>query len=71
MTSYRGDEAIDLFGFSRLWSLTVGYAKTTSRIDSQNRRKTLNKEKLLKEFVFKYTNIGHGKGGTDYGNKYI
>ena len=51
MISYRGDEAIDWFGFSRLWSLTVGYAKTTSRIDSQNRRKTLNKEKLLKEFV--------------------
>ena len=42
MTSYRGVEAIDWFGFSRLWSLTVGYAKTTSRIDSQNRRKTLN-----------------------------
>ena len=61
MTSYRGVEAIDWFGFSRLWSLTVGYAKTTSRIDSQNRRKTL----------IKYTNIGHGKGGTDYGNKYI
>ena len=40
MTSYRGVEAIDWFGFSRLWSLTVCYAKTTSRIDSQNRRKT-------------------------------
>lgn len=44
MTSYRGVEAIDWFGFSRLWSLTVGYAKTTSRIDSQNRRKTLIKK---------------------------
>ena len=43
MTSYRGDEAIDWFGFSRLWSQTVGYAKTTSRIDSMNRRKTLSK----------------------------
>ena len=43
MTSYRGDEAIDWFGFSRLWSQTVGYAVTTSRIDSLNRRKTLSK----------------------------
>ena len=34
MTSYRGNEAIDWFGFSRLWSQTVGYAVTTSRIDS-------------------------------------
>ena len=34
MTSYRSDEAIDWFGFSRLWSQTVGYAVTTSRIDS-------------------------------------
>ena len=42
MISYRGDEAIDWFGFSRLWSQTVGYAKTTSRIDSWNRRKTLS-----------------------------
>ena len=33
MTSYRGDEAIDWFGFSRLWSQTVGYAVTTSQID--------------------------------------
>ena len=40
MTSYRGNEAIDWFGFSRLWSQTVGYAVTTSRIDSLNRRKT-------------------------------
>lgn len=70
MTSYRGVEAIDWFGFSRLWSLTMGYAKTTSRIDFINRMKTLNIEKLLKEFVFEYTNIGHRKG-TDYGNKYI
>lgn len=29
--SYRGDEAIDWLGFSRLWSQTVGYAVTTSR----------------------------------------
>lgn len=43
MTSYRGDEAIDWFGFSQLWSQTVGYAVTTSRIDSLNRRKTLSK----------------------------
>ena len=43
MISYRGDEAIDWFGFSRLWSQTVGYAVTTSRIDSSNRRKTLSK----------------------------
>lgn len=42
MTSYRGDEAIDWFGFSQLWSQTVGYAVTTSRIDSSNRMKTLN-----------------------------
>ena len=42
MTSYRGDEAIDWFGFSRLWSQTVGYAKATSRIDSWNRTKTLS-----------------------------
>lgn len=42
MTGYRGDEAIDWFGFSRLWSQTVGYAVTTSRIDSLNRRKTLS-----------------------------
>ena len=34
MISYRGDEAIDWFGFSLLWSQTVGYAVTTSRIDS-------------------------------------
>ena len=42
MTSYRGVEAVDWFGFSRLWSLPVGYAITTSRIDSLNRTKTLN-----------------------------
>ena len=29
MTSYRGDEAIDWFGFSQLWSQIVGYAVTT------------------------------------------
>ena len=48
MISYRGDEAIDWFGFSRLWSLTVGYAKTTSRIDFINRMKTLNESLWLK-----------------------
>ena len=42
MTSYRGFEAVDWFGFSRLWSPPVGYAITTSRIDSLNRTKTLN-----------------------------
>ena len=57
MTSYRGDEAIDWFGFSRLWSQTVGYAVTTSRIDSLNRRKTLNESRLLKIYVFEYTEI--------------
>ena len=57
MTSYRGDEAIDWFGFSRLWSQTVGYAVTTSRIDSLNRRKTLSKSlastRLLFIFIIK------------------
>ena len=43
MTSYRGNEAIDWFGFSQLWSQTVGYAVITNRIDSLNRRKTLSK----------------------------
>ena len=43
MTSYRGNEAIDWFGFSQLWSQTVGYAVTTNRIDSLNQRKTLSK----------------------------
>ena len=47
MTSYRGDEAIDWFGFSRLWSQTVGCAVTTSRIDSLNRTKTLNENFTL------------------------
>lgn len=41
MISYRGDEAFDWFGCSRVRSLTVGYAGTTSRIDSLDRRKTL------------------------------
>ena len=49
MTSYRGVEAIDWFGFSRLWSLTMGYAKTTSRIDFINRMKTLNESLWLKK----------------------
>lgn len=57
MTSYRGDEAIDWFGFSQLWSQTVGYAVTTSRIDSLNRRKTLSKSlasaRLLFIFIIK------------------
>ena len=48
MTSYRGVEAIDWFGFSRLWSQTVGYAKATSRIDFINRMKTLNESLGLK-----------------------
>lgn len=57
MTSYRDDEAIDWFGFSQLWSQTVGYAVTTSRIDSLNRRKTLSKSlasaRLLFIFIIK------------------
>lgn len=57
MTSYRGDEAIDWFGFSQLWSQTVGYAVITSRIDSLNRRKTLSKSlasaRLLFIFIIK------------------
>ena len=57
MTSYRGDEAIDWFGFSQLWSQTVGYAVTTSRIDSLNRTKTLSKSlasaRLLFIFIIK------------------
>ena len=52
MTSYRGDEAIDWFGFSRLWSQTVGCAVTTSRIDSLNRRKTLNKSLAEARLLF-------------------
>lgn len=48
MTSYHGVEAIDWFGFRRLWSLTVGYAKATSRIDFINRTKTLNESLGLK-----------------------
>lgn len=42
MTSYRGIEAMDWFGHSLLQSQIVGYAVTTSRIDSSNRMKTLN-----------------------------
>ena len=42
MTSYRGVEAADWFGYSLLQSQIVGYAITTSRIDSMNRKKTLN-----------------------------
>ena len=52
MTSYRGDEAIDWFGFSRLWSQTVGYAVTTSRIDSLNRRKTLSESLASARLLF-------------------
>ena len=52
MTSYRGNEAIDWFGFSRLWSQTVGYAVTTSRIDSLNRRKTLSKSLASARLLF-------------------
>lgn len=48
MISYRGVETIDWFGFSRLWSLTMGYAKTTSRIDFTNRMKTLNESLWFK-----------------------
>ena len=40
--SYRGIEAMDWFGHSLLQSQIVGYAITTSRIDSLNRMKTLN-----------------------------
>ena len=52
MTSYRGDEAIDWFGFSRLWSQTVSYAVTTSRIDSLNRRKTLSESLASVRLLF-------------------
>ena len=58
MTSYRGDEAIDWFGFSRLWSQTVGYAVTTSRIDSLNRRKTLSESLASARLLF----CGKGDG---------
>ena len=71
MTSYRGDEAIDWFGFSRLRSWTVGYAVTTSRIDFLNRTKTLNEARQIKIYIFEYIIIGHREGGTDYGNKHI
>ena len=71
MTSYRGDEAIDWFDFSQLWSQTVGYAVTTSRIDFLNRTKTLNEARLVKIYILGYIIIGHREGGTDYGNKHI
>ena len=58
MTSYRGNEAIDWFGFSQLWSQTVGYAVITSRIDSLNRRKTLNKSLASARLLF----CGKGDG---------
>ena len=58
MTSYRGDEAIDWFGFSQLWSQTVGYAVITSRIDSLNRRKTLSKSLASARLLF----CGKGDG---------
>ena len=62
MTSYRGDEAIDWFGFSRLWSQTVGYAVTTSRIDSLNRRKTLSESLASARLLFCF--IGKTASGT-------
>lgn len=52
MISYRGDESIDWFGFNQLWSHTVGYAITTSRIDSLNQRKTLRENLALAGFFF-------------------
>ena len=58
MISYRDDEAIDWFGFSRLWSQTVGYAVTTSRIDSLNRRKTLSESLASARLLF----CGKGDG---------
>ena len=58
MTSYRGNEAIDWFGFSQLWSQTVGYAVTTNRIDSLNRRKTLSKSLASARLLF----CGKGDG---------
>ena len=58
MTSYRGNEAIDWFDFSQLWSQTVGYAVITSRIDSLNRRKTLNKSLASARLLF----CGKGDG---------
>ena len=61
MTSYRGNEAIDWF--SRLWSQTVGYAVTTSRIDSLNRRKTLSKSLASARLLF------CGKGDGVYGKE--
>ena len=61
MTGYRGDEAIGWFGFSRLWSQTVGYARTTSRIDSMNRRKTLSESLASAGLIF------FDKGDAGYG----
>ena len=61
MTSYRSDEAIDWFGFSRLWSRTLGYVVTTSRIDSLNRRKTLSESLASARLLF------CGKGDGVYG----
>ena len=61
MTIYRGVEAIDWFGFSRLWSLTVGYAKTTSRIDFINRMKTLNESLWLKRLELSIIEINTQK----------
>ena len=52
MTSYRGVEAADWFGFSRLRSQTVGYAKTANRIDSMNRKKTLCKSLAAAGLLF-------------------
>ena len=64
MISYRGDEAIDWFGFSLLWSQTVGYAVTTSRIDSLNRRKTLSESFASARLLFCY------KGDDVYGKQW-
>ena len=52
MISYRGDEAIDWFGFSRLWSQIVGCAVTTSRIDFLNRTKTLSESLASARLLF-------------------
>lgn len=63
MTSYRGVEAVDWFGFSRLWSQTVGYAVTTSRIDFLNRTKTLSESLASARLLF------CGKGDGVYGKE--
>ena len=62
MTSYRGVEAVDWFGFSRLWSPPVGYATTTSRIDSLNRTKTLSESLATAGLLF----FGKGDDGIEY-----